>query len=488
MTFGLLLIGSMFPVYFAFYHHDFLNDDTYITLTYVKNLIAGNGFVFNHAPATLGTSTPFFTLLTTGIGILLAGIDVSYIAVYLTVACWLASAWIFFWFRADWQLEDWQASILGIVVIATGWLGFLGMEAYLFTFLLLLSSLFFLRRNYFACGFFSSLLTLTRGEGIVFLSLIVMLTLVVNWYREKRFHFALWKPLGWLCLGFLIPALCWIAYAQLAIGTSIPNTLAAKQAQMQIGMGQAFLHRLLTEWMPRWGSQFVVGGIRWLNIWWLLIALGLISSLYRLHPLLLLAGWIGLYITAYSLINVSAYWWYQLPIVFVCNLFFAKGVIACIELLRHKIRPPRLASVLSCCAVLAILLRLALPTIQATTIFQGDSRGESYTALSDWFNQHAVKEESIAFIEVGYLGYYTENRIIDLAGLTLPDVVPHIKYGDLSWGFWHYQPDYYVYLPDFDWALAPIRANPEFDKLYKPVATLPGPRDAEFTIYKRVSN
>lgn len=90
----------------------------------------------------------------------------------------------------------------------------------------------------------------------------------------------------------------------------------------------------------------------------------------------------------------------------------------------------------------------------------------------------------MAYIEIGYLGYYTDNRIIDLAGLTLPDLVPHIAEGDFAYGFWHYTPDYYVYLPEFDWALGNIRANPEFDRQYQPVVTLPGPSESDFVIYR----
>jgi hypothetical protein len=67
----------------------------------------------------------------------------------------------------------------------------------------------------------------------------------------------------------------------------------------------------------------------------------------------------------------------------------------------------------------------------------------------------------------------------------LPDIVPHIAAGDFAWGFWHYKPDYYVYLPDFDRALANIRSDPRFDLEYQPVATLPGPRKTDFTIYQR---
>src|SRR3990170_6336850 len=38
-------------------------DDAYITFRYARNLLAGNGFVFNPGERVLGTTTPLYTLL-----------------------------------------------------------------------------------------------------------------------------------------------------------------------------------------------------------------------------------------------------------------------------------------------------------------------------------------------------------------------------------------------------------------------------------------
>ncbi len=106
-------------------------------------------------------------------------------------------------------------------------------------------------------------------------------------------------------------------------------------------------------------------------------------------------------------------------------------------------------------------------------------------ALSEWLVNNTAPSQSVAYIEIGYLGYYTGNRIIDLTGLTVPEIVPRVAAVDFSWGFWRYKPDYYVHLPDFDWALGTIRTHPTFESHYRPVATLSGPKDSDFTIYSR---
>jgi hypothetical protein len=113
----------------------------------------------------------------------------------------------------------------------------------------------------------------------------------------------------------------------------------------------------------------------------------------------------------------------------------------------------------------------------------GDSRAPSYLALCQWIEENTRPSQSIAYVEVGYLGYFTDNRIIDLMGLTTPDIASHIARRDFAWGFWHHEPDYFVYRQDFDWALGQIRADPRFEHQYDSVATLPGPGEADFIIY-----
>src|SRR3978361_6486 len=82
------LFFALFPLWTAFLHHTNLNDDTYITLTYVRNLAAGHGFVFNQPPATLGTTTPVFTLIVAALARLFPHIEIVTIAVFFTAFCW----------------------------------------------------------------------------------------------------------------------------------------------------------------------------------------------------------------------------------------------------------------------------------------------------------------------------------------------------------------------------------------------------------------
>jgi hypothetical protein len=93
----------------------------------------------------------------------------------------------------------------------------------------------------------------------------------------------------------------------------------------------------------------------------------------------------------------------------------------------------------------------------------------------------------VAFVEVGYLGYFTPNPIEDLAGVVTPDAVPDVRRGDFAAAFFRHRPDVLVYLPDFDWALGRIVSDPRFLQAYQAVGSLPGPGARPFTLYRRAN-
>ncbi|MBN2393417.1 MAG: hypothetical protein JXR84_21980 [Anaerolineae bacterium] len=491
-----LLVMSIFPLWVAFRQWQFLTDDAYITLTYSKSIAAGRGFVFNYPPATLGTTTPLFTWVVATLAMILPWVEISQIAVGFTALCWMGTIWVIYLGRKYFDLAAWQAVVIGIIIIADAgyfgqdnstWVILLGMESHLFIFLLILSMLFYLRKKLLVTGILVGLLFLTRGEGILLLFVFVLYQFVSTWIKEKKWTRQ--STYSWLQLigGTLFVILCWSIYAQLTFDRILPDTLSAKIVQGYSGFWTPFLPTLLNTWLPHWWHQFALPCCPKLSIWWLFIIVGLGYVSFKKRHWLILLAWIMLYIGGYALLNVSTYGWYQLPILFVLRIFAAFGLIGIIEtIVRMSTKHPYIGYGISTVGLLFLVVALILPRIDSALNYTGDRRASSYITLAKWFRENTEPSRSVAYAEIGYLGYYTENRIIDLMGLILPDIIPHIADGDFSWGFWYYQPDYYVYLPEFDWALGEIYTDPRFEKSYKPVATLPGPGTNNFVIYVHV--
>jgi hypothetical protein len=482
-----LLLMSAFPLWVAQRQPLSLNDDTYITLTYAKSLANGKGFVFNHPPATLGTTTPLFTLVNAGLSWLLPGVELSRIAVVFTALCWTGIAWTIYLGYKSLSISRWQAVIIGNIVIASGWIGFLGMEAYLFAFLLVVGVVVYFQERWLLTGVIVGLLFLTRGEGLLLLPTFMLYRLGEIWNREQRWHSLIDSSWLKILLGCSIVILIWSLYAWDTFGQILPNTLSAKMAQKEAGHWRSFPYRLLTEWMPTWGQQFALLGCSALNLWWILVITGTVYVLFKNKQWVILLIWISFYIIGYTVLDVAAYWWYQLPILFVLQIMVALGLVAIQEYtakLGGKLN--YLGYVISITLTLVVALLLVRPRIDSVIHSAGDPRASSYLALADWFNENTEPSQSVAYVEIGYLGYYTENQIIDLMGLITPSITPHIAEGDFASGFWEHQPDYFVYLPDFDWALTKIRNDSRFEQSYQSVTTVTGPRETDFVIYKLV--
>ncbi len=482
----ILLIASLLPLWVAYrYKYRFLHEDSYITLTYAKNLLAGKGFVYNHPPAVLGTTTPLLTLLVVCLSVILPFLELPTIAVFLTAFFWIGIIWVIFLFRKTLGLEDWQATVLGLVIIATGWVNNLGMEAYLFAFLLILTVALLYSGRYLFTGITTGLLFLTRGEGMIIFLIILPLVLFWEWRGREKPGFGFSKPAIRFVAGFLMPVLLWFIYARFTFGRFLPSTLDAKLAQGKTGLWPPFFNDL-PEMFSSFGSEFSLNGSPFLNLWYLLLFVGLLYVALKKRKWLLLVLWVGVYVLCYSMLEVPSYQWYQLPILFVLQILVAFGLMAIVKQLM-KLRHPRYAGLaLSLLLVASALFLLGRNNISTTLDWPYDTRAEHYPVLCDWINKNTEPDDSIAYIEVGYLGFFTNNRIIDLAGLVTPEVIPHIANGDFAWGFLNSKPDYYIYYPAFDWALHDIRADPQFDKQYRQVATLPGKQQPDTIIYQRI--
>lgn len=482
-----LLLASGFPVWVAYHHQLLLNDDTYITLTYAKSIAAGRGFVFNHPPATLGTTTPLFTLVVAGLAWILPDLEVSRIAVAVSAACWAGIPWLIYIARDSLDLSEWNAITVGSVIAGSGWVGFLAMEAYPFAFLLVLALILFLEERWFWSGVVAGLLFLTRGEGILLLPILLAYSVGHEWAQRERPSLQVDGSVIALIAGCSVVLLIWFSYASLTFGRVLPNTLSAKVAQRAAGHWRSFPNRLLREWLPTWETQLALPGHPSLSLWWLLAIVGLGVVFLHKRQWLIPMLWVAAYIVGYTALGVAGYWWYQLPILFGLQLLVGLGLSATQEVsatLGGRWRGVgRAASTVLTVIVVVLLVR---PRVRAIRQGVGDSRAASYLRLADWINKHTNPSQSVAYVEIGYLGYYTDNPVVDLMGLVTPDITPHIAEGDFSSGFWAYKPDYFVYLADFNWALGSICRDNRFEQTYRPITTLPGPRDAELVIYERV--
>ncbi|MDW8218213.1 MAG: hypothetical protein RML57_11545 [Acidobacteriota bacterium] len=483
-------MASLFPPWCALGQGFDLNDDAYITLTYAKNLAAGRGFVFNHPPATFGTTTPLLALLVGALAALLPNAPVDALAVWLTAAAWIAAGWIFFIFRRVWGLGDASGLLVALAVLFGGWtgpLGVLGSETFLFHALLALALSLHLAGRDVAAGLAVGLLFLTRGEGVLVLG-VIGASLFGQWRwaarraSDQSQHGAATaaQRLGWSAFGFGVLFTLWALYAYRTFGQALPATLAAKRAQAALGW-PTFTHELTNSWWRAWGGPAL--GHPLLSPWWALVGVGVVTAVRSRWRWQLWLLWLGAYVGGYAALGVAGYWWYQVPIFLALQLFFALGLVTVFEwLTAGGSEKRRLAG--TAVATLGLLWSLTT-SAWAVAAYQGDWRAASYRALAAWCRTHAQPTDRVAFHEVGYLGFYSNQRIVDLCGLTTPEVLPHFAQRDLVWPVKTLSPEWYVASPTWD-ILPALREGGWFDATYRRVAVLPAPNGGELQIFQRI--
>ncbi|RLE22275.1 MAG: hypothetical protein DRJ65_14250 [Acidobacteria bacterium] len=472
----ILLVASLVPLAAALrLDPRFPSDDALISLTYAKNLARGDGFVFNQPPPVLATTTPAFTLAVAGLTAV-TGLEPTEVALWVSALCWLGLIWVFFIFREAFGLDPGQAVAVGCMVAAQGWVEYLSMEAYPFALILVLAAAMGFSRRWFFGGLAIGVLFLTRGEGVLFGAIMGLVVVAgeIKSRSEER------SPTLMFVLGAALPLLLWSAFALPTFGSILPATLSAKMAQVASGLWAPFPVRLFEEWLPGWG----VGpwGVISTVLGYVLVMGGLVAMATRLRTMLVFPAWGVVYAAGYSLLGVPGYAWYSLPVVFILTVTSALGLEAFIRWVLGGRGVGGIRAGLAWFLASSLIISAGWQTAGAIRIPQEDQRGPAYLKVARWLNDNSGPEQSVAFSEVGALGYYTDLAVVDLVGLVTPSMIPHVLNRDFATGFWEIQPDYLIELEGSEFT-RPIVENPLFRGNYAAEVTLDGPEDRSLTIY-----
>lgn len=414
-----LLLWGVLAAAFAVRLAGWAVDDCYITYRYARNLAQGDGFVFNPGERVFGSTDP-------GLGLLLGAlhavtrVPVPLIgaAVFTLSLVGVASILLLEGRRRGYLLE----TALGGTLLVTSsyfWSN-QGAAAPLAILLLLLASLLSTRSTV-AAGILAGSAVWVRpdaGLGVVLLALILSERKRIPW----RF---LWAAGCVVAAGI---GLAWLYY-----GHPLPNTLGAKTdmaaATPNSWSGWRF-------WLRAFGPIGRHFGGEWPAV--------LVAALAGCWPFARKTGTsgrlivlFGLAIAAvYPLLGVPFFSWYILP----CLLMAAYGLAffagAAGDGLARRV--PSLRGFRHA-AVIGIFGALAFTTFWTSrAYFQGFTPApylRSYRRGAEWIKAHSEPGASIAYVEIGVIGYYSERPVLDLMGLVTPWARPYVVQGDILGAF-----------------------------------------------------
>jgi hypothetical protein len=420
-----LAVLLMWPV------RGYLTDDTFIHLQYAKHLAAGHGLVFNVGERVYGCTSPLWVaLIADGMSL---GLDGLMVARVLGFAATLASIGLFLQLmRRNLRVPELRA-LATVTWAGHAWMlrwSMSGMETPLAVALTLAGFVAFTEGRQWGArpvrtGALWALAALTRPEA-VFLLILWGLFLIVD--TETR------EGLRRLVFGIVAPSVIyggWLLFARTYFGTFWPQTLAAKAAggggllyrldelwrQVRIvGASDGLLALVLVLalvfggrhlWPRHMMAQRLVPWAWLLGVPALYVARGVPVLSRYLLPLLPVLAWLAW--------RAAEHWW--------VGAWGPEDPPPPSRRLQRAIVLGVVVSAFTLAQNLVVYRSVVLPQVNS---FSAGLSG-SLVPWGQWFRANSAPGTTIAAPDIGAIGYYSERRVLDLAGLVSPRVVPLLR-------------------------------------------------------------
>ncbi len=416
---GLLVIMLIFYLS-VIAHFDYTPDDTFIYLKFAKNITEGNGFAFNAGEPTYGTTSPLWTLLISLGGFL--GLDFLLTAKVIDIVAACSAIIVFFLLAVEILKHQLFALLATLVFSLNAWLvrwTATGMETSLAVLLTLLVILYSMRKNYLVAIIFGGLLNLTRPETFL-LTIIVFVNIFINSIDKKRMT-------RLIIVGFLlfwVVVLPWLIYAYFNFGTIISNTAIAKAGlgfkldDFQWTFTDLFKTLLITEALT---FSIVVIGFIYL----------LLDSIKRkiwlrinILPICWAFGLIFIYLFTQANI-ISRYLLLIVPVFIIYSYSFTIYIL-------NKFKFERFTFSL-------MFLLTAFIMVQNQFIYHNyvkaninsftEGMSECFIPIGNWLKENTPADATVFIPDIGAVGYYSQRKICDAAGLVSPQILKYLRSG-----------------------------------------------------------
>jgi len=297
------------------------------------------------------------------------------------------------------------------------WSALSGMETILLILVLLIFFCWLMdkRENWWLPGILIGLSIWVRPDGLTLLGPAAM-SLLLRGYPLKK----LLKKLLAFAAGTLLFFGPYILFNWLVSGDVWPNTFYAKQAEYEALRQSGLLVRYL-----RIGLQFITGvGI--------LLLPGIVIELKdqiqsknweAVAAFIWMAGYLGLY--AWRLPVTYQHGRYIIPAMPVGFLFGLSGLIKWAEMKTEELWR-RLISGVWIGSTIIVAASFWIYGARAYALDVAVIETEM-VRTARWIEENTKENAIIAAHDIGALGYFAERKILDLAGLITPDVIPIIR-------------------------------------------------------------
>jgi arabinofuranosyltransferase len=420
-------------------------DDAYIFFRYAENIVNGYGFVWNIGEAPVEGYTSFLYLFTLIIAKFLA-IDLELFAILfgtITSAFTLYFAYLIYDHLYPNDQIKTSANIITIIILAlspafTYWSG-AGMETSFYSMFLVMTIYYFLKlpdsvKNNLLKGILFGLLCVLRFEAVLFFlaALYYLVKEGTSFYRIKIGRNAILFVIGFTLIFGTYFIWRWIYF-----GYFFPNTFYAKTGGgfQQIVGGFLYIIKALR----------LFYGFGWIPI--ILVMLYFRKSMFTSKAVFLFS--IGLVSLITTILIGGDYFHlgrFVLPVFPLLFVFFPPALekMLTTRISHLKLSPTFSATIL---LLIVVVLLIAKPVYQDSIYgFKNLLKGKKdilvvydestereivdwqhgWTIMGKKLNQITDKDDYIACVPIGAIGYYSKMKVIDMVGIVDP-VIAHEK-------------------------------------------------------------
>lgn len=426
---------------------NFLQDDSYITYRYARNVVRGLGPVFNPGERVEGYTNFIWMMLLAGLGIL--GLPFSIIislSQILGVVCGAGVIVLFhLLLRRVLSVPPWLAALAGLLLAGNGAFAYWcvsGMETGLFALFLAAAFFFYLRehnqRNLFLASSFFGLSALTRPEGMMFLGTAVLHFVILRLWRDRASALGLpnFKSLVFLvlpCIVLVAPLYAWrLSY----YGQLFPNTFYAKT-----GLSMSYVKAGLQYLLEFYGSYTLLGLT-------LLLPVIVTARKGRLKPdsPMFVALLVLVVHACYTVAvggDVLRIFRFFVPILFLLYLLILGG------LWHLSQRPIVRAALLAALVPITFIGPFARPvrsgqrqlrTVRSQVVWNRMLENGLVSKMSltgKWLNSQLGKDDWFACTTIGAVSWFSDRNMIDMLGLTDAVIARHPEH--ILQSEWHWK-------------------------------------------------
>jgi len=413
-------------------------DDAYITFRYARNLLRGDGPVYNAGERVLGTTTPLYMGLLSALALPAGGSGAPFpdIAAAVNALADALACLVLIGIGASLRHEaaGWAAALAWAVSPVSVTFAVGGLETSVYILLLLTVLYCRLREKLVVMSVASGLAFLTRPDALILIALI-WAELAYALVRREGFRNGV-RRLFVVSLPFGMIAGAWLAFAAAYYGTLLPHSVLAKSIAYRLDPGSALV-RLIQHYGTPFDEHLTFGSIVLIvtaPLYLFLSLVGILSARKQRPGSGAAAGlafpWA--YLVIFAAANPLIFRWYLAPPSPFLLISIFMGVAALLGLPLESPHPRIRRILFAALAGMAVLSSARNWTLAPDHGPDRPAPQMAYIRLELVYRKVAEDLQprirpgwTVAAGDVGVLGYLLDARILDLVGLNSPESVAY---------------------------------------------------------------